>query len=172
MTWTLPVLSCKYLGQETLTKPGQRLGTWDERERVNDMDAACFKLQILTPEKIFFNDAVEAVTVPAPDGRLTVLAHHTPLICPLDVGMIGIKQNGQWSECVNSEGFIEVHHDGAIVFVQACERPEDIDRSRAEQARRRAEELLRQKRSLAEYNQSKIALARAMARLSAAKRRR
>jgi F-type H+-transporting ATPase subunit epsilon len=66
---------------------------------------------------------------------------------------------------------MEVRHDGALVFVQACERPDEIDESRAEQARRRAEEFLRQKRSFAEYNQSKIALARAMARLSAAKHR-
>jgi F-type H+-transporting ATPase subunit epsilon len=120
---------------------------------------------------MFFNGDVEAVTVPAPDGGFTVLAHHTPLISPLAVGTINIKQNGQWSDCINSEGFIEVRHDGALVFVQACERPDEIDASRAEQALRRAEEYLRQKRSLAEYSQSKIALARAMARLSAAKKR-
>jgi F-type H+-transporting ATPase subunit epsilon len=135
------------------------------------MGAAEFNLQILTPERIFFSGDVEAVTVPAPDGGLTVLAHHTPLVCPLAVGTIGIKQDGVWRECVNSEGFMEVRHDGALIFVQACERPEEIDASRAEQARRRAEEHLRQKRSLAEYQQSKIALARAMARLSATKSR-
>jgi F-type H+-transporting ATPase subunit epsilon len=120
---------------------------------------------------MFFSGDVEAVTVPAPDGRLTVLAHHTPLISPLAVGTISIKQNGEWSDCINSEGFMEVRHDGVQAFVQACERPDEIDASRAEQALRRAEEYLRQKRSLAEYNQSKIALARAMARLSAAKKR-
>ncbi|MDR1589048.1 MAG: ATP synthase F1 subunit epsilon [Oscillospiraceae bacterium] len=130
-----------------------------------------FKLEILTPERIFFSGDVEGVTVPAPDGRLTVLARHTPLICPLAVGTIDIKHDGDWRGCVNSEGFLEVHHDGALIFVQACEWPEEIDSSRAEQARRRAEEYLRQKRSLAEYNQSKIALARAMARLSATKKR-
>jgi F-type H+-transporting ATPase subunit epsilon len=135
------------------------------------MAAASFDLQILTPERIFFNGDVEAVTVPAPDGGLTVLAHHTPLVCPLAVGTIDIKQDEVWRECVNSEGFMEVHHDGVIVFVQACEWPDEIDASRAEQARRRAEEYLRQKRSLSEYNQSKIALARAMARLSATKKR-
>ncbi|MDR2357975.1 MAG: ATP synthase F1 subunit epsilon [Oscillospiraceae bacterium] len=135
------------------------------------MAAVNFNLQILTPERVFFSGGVEAVTAPAPDGSLTVLAHHTPLVCPLAVGTIGIKQDGLWRECVNSEGFLEVHHDGAIAFVQACEWPEEIDASRAEQARRRAEEYLRQKRSLAEYNRSKIALARAMARLSATKKR-
>jgi F-type H+-transporting ATPase subunit epsilon len=133
--------------------------------------SALFNLKILTPEHIFFSDDVEAVTVSAPDGHLTVLAHHTPLICPMTVGAIRIKSGGSWRECVNSEGFIEVHHEGALIFVQACEWPEEIDASRAEQARRRAEEHLRQQRSLAEYNRSKIALARAMARLSATKKR-
>jgi F-type H+-transporting ATPase subunit epsilon len=128
-----------------------------------------FNLKILTPERIFFSGDVEAVMVTAPDGRLTVLAEHTPLICPLAVGDTRIKEDGLWRECVNSEGFIEVHHEGVLMFVQACEWPEEIDAARAEQALRRAEERLRQQRSVSEYNQSKLAIARAMARLSASK---
>ena len=60
---------------------------------------------------------------------------------------------------------MEVHHEGVLIFVQSCEHPEEIDTRRAEEARRRAEEQLRQKQSMSEYKQSKIALARAMARL-------
>ena len=127
-----------------------------------------FSLKILTPEHEFFNADVEAVTVAAPDGLVTVLAGHTPLIMPVSVGIIRIKKEGVWEEAVNTEGFMEVDHYGVMIFVQACERPDEIDARRAEEARRRAEERLRQKQSMSEYKQSKIALARAMARLKAA----
>ena len=124
-----------------------------------------FNLKILTPERKFFDGDVEAVTVTAPDGTATILADHAPFIVPVVVGNIDIKINGQWRKTVNSEGFMEVRSQGVLIFVQTCEHPEEIDERRAEQARKRAEELLRQKRSMSEYRQSKLALARAMARL-------
>ena len=124
-----------------------------------------FNLKILTPEREFFDGDVEAVTANAPDGKVTVLADHAPFIMPVSVGRISIKRDGEWADSVNSEGFMEVHHGGVLVFVQACEHPDEIDTRRAEEARRRAEENLRQKQSMNEYKQSKIALARAMARL-------
>jgi len=131
--------------------------------------AKLFNLKIYTPEREFIDGDVEAVTVSAPDGKITFLADHTPFITPVDVGVIAIKRDGKWEEAVNSEGFLEVHHKGVLIFVQSCEHPEEIDIRRAEEARRRAEEQLRQKQSTSEYKQSKIALARAMARLKVTK---
>ena len=124
-----------------------------------------FNLLILTPEREFFDGDVEAVTVETTDGKITILADHTPFIVPVLVGDIKVKKDGIWDESVNSEGFMEVNHHGVMIFVQTCEHPEEIDTRRAEEARRRAEEQLRQKQSMNEYNQSKMALARAMARL-------
>ena len=124
-----------------------------------------YKLKVLTPEREFFSGDVEAVTVTAPDGLVTVLADHTPLIMPVIAGTLRIKKDGDWEESANAEGFMEVNRHGLIVFVQSCESPEEIDARRAEEALRRAEEQLRQKQSLGEYRQSKLALARAMARL-------
>jgi len=124
-----------------------------------------FNLKILTPEREFFDGDVEAVSADAPDGNVMVLADHAPYIMPVAIGNIRIKKDGVWEESVNSEGFMEVHHEGVLIFVQTCEHPEEIDARRAEEAKRRAEEHLRQKQSMSEYKQSKIALARAMARL-------
>jgi len=124
-----------------------------------------FNLKILTPEREFFDGDVEGVTANAPDGSLMILADHAPMIMPVSIGKIGIKKDGVWDESVNSEGFLEVRKDGVVIFVQACEHPEEIDARRAEDAKRRAVEKMRQKQSMSEYKQSKIALARAMARL-------
>jgi F-type H+-transporting ATPase subunit epsilon len=96
-----------------------------------------------------------------------VLADHAPFIMPVSIGTISIKQEDKWDSSVNSEGFMEVRRDGVMIFVQSCEHPDEIDARRAEEARKRAIENMRQKQSMTEYRQSKIALARAMARLQA-----
>lgn len=129
------------------------------------MSVNTFNLSIMTPERQFFSDDVEALTITAPDGELTILAGHAPMVATLKVGSIRIKQNGVWKKAFNSGGFIEVEQHECLMFVQACEWPEDIDIKRAQQAKHRAEEKLRQHHSLNEYRGSKIALARAIARL-------
>ena len=126
-----------------------------------------FNLKILTPEREFFDGDVEAVAADAPDGSVMVLVDHAPFIMPVSIGNISIKQDNKWDSSVNSEGFMEVRRDGVMIFVQSCEHPDEIDARRAEEARKRAIEHMRQKQSMTEYKQSKIALARAMARLQA-----
>lgn len=126
---------------------------------------SAYPLIILTPERQFFSGDVEALTVTTTDGELTVLKDHAPISAPLVVGSIQIKQDGQWRQAFQSEGFLEVDETGVHVFVQACEWPEEIDAKRAEEAEARARERLRQQRSRMEYQGSRIAMARAMTRL-------
>jgi F-type H+-transporting ATPase subunit epsilon len=125
-----------------------------------------FELNIFTPERMFFSGEAEAVTVTLPDGSATFLADHAPLIAPVEVSTTRIKKpGGEWAEAFSSAGFVEVRHGGVTMFVETCEWPDEIDARRAEEARLRAEEALRQKRSIAEYRKSKIDLARAVERL-------
>lgn len=127
--------------------------------------AKLFNLKILTPERQFFDGDAEVLTVTATDGRFSFLAGHVPVVMPLAVGTLSFRTGDESREVFNSEGFLEVRHGGVIVYVQACESPEEIDKRRAEEAKMRAEERLRQQQSMQEYRQSKLALARAMARL-------
>jgi F-type H+-transporting ATPase subunit epsilon len=132
-----------------------------------------FNLEVLTPERPFFEGEAVSLTVTTTDGQFTFLADHAPIVMPVAVGTIVIKTgDGQTIEAFNSEGFLEFGHELTSVYLQACERPEDIDRIRAEEAKRRAEERLRQKQSMSEYTQNKMALARAMARLSVSSKNR
>jgi len=133
--------------------------------------AKTFKLNIFTPEREFFSGEAEAVSLYLSDGSITVLADHMPMIAPVAICDLRIKQDGKWREAFASEGFIEVRRSGVMMFLQTCEWPEEIDIRRAEEAKSRAEEHLRQKRSLAEYHQLKIELARAMERLRVSKGR-
>jgi F-type H+-transporting ATPase subunit epsilon len=124
-----------------------------------------YLLDILTPEHPFFSGQVEALTVYAPDGSITVLGGHAPLITPLEAGSLQIKTEGQWKEAFHAEGFMEVTRTGVVVFAQSCEWPENIDPHRALEAKLRAEERLRQRQSIKEHKLSQLALTRAMARL-------
>ena len=124
-----------------------------------------FRLEIMTPERMFLQEDVESLNVTTVDGKLQILKGHAPITAPLAIGIIEVKREGVWKSAFQSEGFLEVNKEGVFVFAQACEWPENIDARRAEEAERRIKERMRQQRSMVEYQWSKNALARAAARL-------
>jgi F-type H+-transporting ATPase subunit epsilon len=128
--------------------------------------ARTFKLEILTPERVFFSENVEMVVVQTPQGKMGILAGHIPLVAAIGVGTGRIKkENGEFVEAVITEGFMEVKPEKVIIISDTAEWPDEIDANRAEEARKRAEERLAMKLSEVEYIRSQAALARAMARL-------
>ena len=133
---------------------------------------AKYTLEIITPERIFFRGEVESVIIPTPDGYMSVQKMHEPMVAALSIGDMKLNIDGEWRECTTSAGFVEVRPDETIIFSQAVEWPEEIDMRRAQEARERAEERLRQKKSYQEYMQNQIALARAMVRLRVGRKNR
>ena len=133
--------------------------------------AKTFLLEIVTPERQFFTGQVESLILPASDGSYGVEPGHEPVVAAVEPGETRYKVDGQWQSVIVTQGFAEIMSDYAVVLVSAAERPEDIDQARAERAKERAEERLRQKESRLEYIHSKAALARATARLTAAHHR-
>lgn len=128
--------------------------------------APTFKLEIVTPERVFLSEDAEMVVVKTPQGEMGVLAGHIPLVVAIDVGPIRVKKaNGEEIEAVLNEGFMEVKQTKTIIFTDTAEWPSEIDANRAEAARKRAEERLAMKQSEVEYVRSQAALSRAMARL-------
>lgn len=125
-----------------------------------------FPLEILTPEREFFSGSVEALTVTLPDGLLTVLAGHRPMVAALEPGELRCKRGGEWLVCACSEGFLEVAPGKVCVFVQSCENPGEIDEARARAAFERESALYAGKQSLREHELTRLALARAMTRLA------
>ena len=111
----------------------------------------------------------EAIIMPATDGDFSVHVGHEPAAVAVDPGTARFCVEGQWKEVIVGQGFAEVMPDYVILMASSAERPEEIDKARAERSRQMAEERLRQKQSVQEYYRSKTALARAMARLKGAK---
>lgn len=127
--------------------------------------ARTFTLEILTPERQLYVGPAESLVMPIVDGLYGVEAGHAPEVTALEPGDLRFRVDGQWKTAVITDGFAEVMPDYVILLASSAEWPDEIDQNRAEAAKLRAEERLRQKRSIQEYYQSRAALARATARL-------
>ncbi|HIQ62942.1 MAG TPA: ATP synthase F1 subunit epsilon [Candidatus Avichristensenella intestinipullorum] len=124
-----------------------------------------FRLQIITPERVFLEDDAEMLVVRAPDGEIGVEAGHAPMGIATEECAIRIKRNGEWREAAASDGFVTVTPDQVLMMVQTCEWPEEIDANLAQRNEERAREIMRQRRSMQEYIMAKSMMARAMVRL-------
>ena len=133
--------------------------------------ASEFLVEIITPERSFFVAMVESVILPTSDGLMSIWKGHETMVISILPGELQINKAKKWLSCSVAPGFVEVRPDETIIFTQAAEWPEEIDIKRAEEAKERATERLRQRLSEKEYMSNKIALARAMARLSLSKRK-
>ena len=127
--------------------------------------APTFRLQIITPERVFYDAQVETVVILAPDGEIGVMAGHAPMVVSMREGGIRILRDGQWREAAASDGFATITQDEVLLLMQTVEWPEEIDRARAERDRALAEERIRQQKSMREYHIARSMLARAMVRL-------
>ena len=132
-----------------------------------------FGLEIYASNRQFYVGRGESITFPVEDGQMQVLPHHEDMIAAIVPGeMDFVDANGEKITVAVSAGFTEVFNNRIKVFALTVERPEEIDIRRAEEAKERAEEQLRQKKSLEEYNANQMALARAMSRLRVKSRKR
>ena len=120
----------------------------------------------ISSNKIFFDGLAEKIVLPLEDGEKAVLAHHENMVIATSIGEIRITTSkGEQVIGVVGEGFVQIVNNRVVLIVDSAEKPEDIDRVRANEAKIRAEERLRQKESLKEYKQSEASLARALTRL-------
>lgn len=126
---------------------------------------ADFHVKIISSNRTFYEGVCHCLILPAVDGEMGIYPGHEPVVTVIEPGELRYKAEGQWEPAAVGSGFAEIKPDYVILLVSSAEHPEEIDRKRAEAAKARAEECLRQKQSIHEYYHSKAALARAMARL-------
>jgi F-type H+-transporting ATPase subunit epsilon len=133
---------------------------------------ATFKLEIVTAERMVFSDDVSAVIAWGVEGQLGILPHHAPLMTMLQPGDILIRKDKEEEFFVISGGFLEVRPDKVIILADACERVDEIDIARAEEAKKRAQETMRAAPLSADAAAAEAALRRSLARLKVAERKR
>ena len=131
------------------------------------------KLDIVTVERTVLSEDVDYISAPGVDGVLGILPRHTPLMTALQEGELHYKKDGAEYDFAIGGGFVEVRPDHVIVLADSAERADQIDEQRAEEARERARQALKEKpRGDPEFARMEHALRRAEIRLKVAKRKR
>ena len=132
---------------------------------------ATLHLEIVTQEKRLYSDDVDMVVAPGSEGELGILPHHAPLLTTLKEGALRVKQGGGEQYFSIGGGFMEVQPDHVIVLADVAEKAEDIDIARAEEARRRAEQLLKERPADLDVETALASLRRAQIRIAVAQKR-
>jgi F-type H+-transporting ATPase subunit epsilon len=133
---------------------------------------AHIQLQIVSADRSLVNEAVDEVEIPGADGYFGVLPGHTPLLALLGMGQLWYRQGQEKHYLSVAFGFAEVQPDRVTILAQIAERADEIDVSRAEAARKRAEERLAKPAMDMDFERARIALMKSLARLQVASRAR
>ena len=130
-------------------------------------------LEIITAERQVYSDEVDMVIAPGFDGQLGILPMHAPLMTMLKPGELTVKKSGEEDMYVAvSGGFMEVLGNKVSVLADACERSDEIDEQRAEEAIQRAQDRLANRGTEMELERAICSLQRAQVRVNLVRRRR
>ncbi len=127
------------------------------------------QLTIVTPERMVVTEEVDQVNVPGVEGDMGILYDHAPILTTLRPGKVSYQQDTETIFLVVSGGYLEVTDNRVIVLAETAEFLDEIDRTRAEVARGKAEEMLANANLTdEEFAKTQKKLFRAVARLEGA----
>ncbi|GGG84985.1 F0F1 ATP synthase subunit epsilon [Paenibacillus radicis (ex Gao et al. 2016)] len=129
-----------------------------------------FLVEIVTPERKVYAETANMVSVTGVEGELGILPNHIPLVTALRIAPIVIKRDNKVDVIAASGGFIEVRKDKIVILAESAELATNIDVSRAQSAKERAQQRLAAKRDEIDYRRAELALQRAMNRINVTER--
>ncbi len=129
--------------------------------------AEMFKLQIVTPERVFYEGDASMVELSTTEGDIGVYANHIPMTAIVAPGILKIHEGAEVKKAALHAGFIEVLPQEVTIMAEVIEWPDEIDIKRADEARIRAERRLKDNSAENDVLRAKLALRRALTRLSA-----
>ena len=133
---------------------------------------ATLKLEIVTPEAKVYSEDVDMVTLPGIEGEMGIYPMHVPLMTQVMAGEVVARKGGQDQFLAVGEGFVEITSERVAIMTDMAIKAENIDESKAEEARRRAEARLAEKLGDEEIASVNAALAHSLAQLKVKRRNR
>lgn len=130
------------------------------------------KFEIVTAERVVYSDDVDIVVAPGIQGQMGILPSHAPLLTTLQPGELVVRKDSEETAIFVSGGFLEIMQNRVTVLADTAERAEEIDMARAEEAKVRAEERVREHVPEMDLARAEAALRRSLMRLKIAERRR
>lgn len=129
--------------------------------------------ELITPERMVVDTEVDAVSVETPEGQITILPDHIPIVVLLVAGEVILHVDGRTEYLATSQGFLQVLPGSQVrAFVDSAEKPEEIKVDVVEEARKRAQEAMKTKRDKLALYKAKLEHEKSLARLHVAKRHR
>lgn len=129
-----------------------------------------FKLKIITPDRVFYEDEVSMVEFNTVEGEVGIYREHIPMTMIVAPGILTITKGDEVKEAALHAGFTEVLSDQVTVLAEIIEWPDEIDLSRAEDAKSRAEERIRENAPGTDLRRAEMSLKRAVARIETVKK--
>lgn len=127
-----------------------------------------FKLTIVTPDREFYSDDADMVEFNTTEGEIGIYQGHAPLTVIVKPGILTITQGETVKNAALHAGFVQILPEEVTILAEIIEWPSEIDTQRAEAARERAENRLKE-RSHIDVARAEAALMRSIARINAAK---
>jgi len=125
------------------------------------------KVNIVTPDGPVYDSEVNMIIATTTTGEIGLLPGHIPMVAPLEVGAIRLKQDAKTDIVAVSGGFIEVRPDQVSILAPSAEVSSTIDVNRAKEAMKRAEERLNlAKQDDIDFKRAELALRRATNRIN------
>lgn len=125
------------------------------------------QVNIVTPDGPVYDSEVAMVIAKTVSGEIGVLPGHIPLVAPLEISAVKLKNSdGSQKVVAVSGGFIEVRPEKISILSPAAEVAENIDLARAQAAKKRAEERLQSKSDDVDFKRAELALKRAINRIN------
>ena len=132
-------------------------------------DLKKFRLEVISPERIFYSGDVEMLELTTTEGEIGIYADHIPLTTIIAPGVMTITETGsQLKQAAVLEGFMEITQEKVTVLAQSCEWPEEIDTNSAQEARARAERRLKSSDANINMSRAELALRKSLIRLEVA----
>lgn len=129
--------------------------------------ATPFKLNVVTPEKVFFDGDTTQIIVRTTEGDIGVLAGHTSLVASLPSGPLKIRQDdGTWRIAAISSGLLKVGGNKVSILANAVEWADEIDIEWAKRSEEDARKRLQQKDNQHDFELAELKLQRALNRIS------
>ena len=124
-----------------------------------------FQLEIITPDRVFYKGTASMVEFTSVDGEMGVYKHHIPLTTVLAPGIVSITGPDGKKEAAVHAGFVQILGEKVTFLADIAEWPDEIDVSRAQAAKARAEERLRSHSAEVDVARAEIALKKALVRI-------
>lgn len=130
-------------------------------------------VQIATPEKLVFEDGeIDSVTVPTSLGEITILPNHIPLISKVVPGEVIVRKKGSEQMIATLDGFLRLNNLGKVnILSDYAVRSEGIEEAKAQEARKKAEDIMKERTSSKDFAMAEAQLKRALFEMKIAEKR-